>query len=177
MAVRYEHIVALSANAGPGPDPGGAARRLRRRWTEAGGNGQPWVGHRYRLTDADAGAPHAAELEFGPDIKELYRDDTEIPIAAGASYGFDNLALAGKRGVQAPRCPAFAFLLSWQVRQPYAPDGLDLRIQTLSMDNPTEIASGAAGTVSVGCAYVQIVNNSDVDVTVEMRYGFGEVQG
>ena len=105
--------------------------------------------------------PHAAELEFGPDIKELYRDDTEIPIAAGASYGFDNLALAGKRGVQAPPCPAFAFLLSWQVRQPYPPEGVDLNIETLSMDNPTEIASGASGNVSVGCAYVQIVNNSD----------------
>ena len=119
--------------------------------------------------------PHAAKLEFGPDIKELYRDDTEIPIAAGASYGFDNLALAGKRGVQAPPCPAFMFLLSWQVRQPYPPDGVDLRIETLSMDNPTEIASGTSGNVSVGCAYVQIVNNSDVDVAVEMRYGFGEI--
>ena len=45
------------------------------------------------------------------------------------------------------------------------------------MDNPTEIGNGTSGNVSVGCAYVQIVNNSDVDVTVEMRYGFGEVQG
>ena len=119
--------------------------------------------------------PHAAELEFGSDIKELYRDDTEIPIGAGASYGFDNLALAGKRGVQAPPCAAFVFLLSWQVRQPYPSDEVDLRIKTLSMDIPTEIASGASGNVSVGCTYVQIVNDSDVDVAVDMRYGFGEV--
>jgi hypothetical protein len=119
--------------------------------------------------------PHAAELEFGTGTKELYQDDTEIPIAAAATYGFDNLALAGKRGVRAPPCPAFAFLLSWQVRQPYPPEGVDLRIETLSMDSPTEIASGASGNVSVGCTYVQIVNNSDVDVAVEMRYGFGEV--
>jgi len=121
--------------------------------------------------------PHAAELEFETGVKELYQDDTEIPIAAGATYGFDNLALAGKRGVEAPPCPAFAFLLSWQVRQPYPPDGVDLRVETLSLDIPTEMGSGTSGNVSVGCTYVQIVNDSDVDVSVEMRYGFGEKEG
>ena len=121
--------------------------------------------------------PHAAELEFETGVKELYQDDTEIPIAAGKTYGFDNLALAGKRGVKAPPCPAFAFLMSWQVRQPYPPDEVDLRVQTLSLEVPTEIGSGASGGVSVGCTYVQIVNESDVDVSVEMRYGFGEKEG
>ena len=121
--------------------------------------------------------PHAAALEFESGVKELYQSESEIPIAAGKTYGFDNLALAGKRGVEAPPCPAFAFLMSWQVRRPYPPDEVDLRIETLRLDIPTEIGSGTSGNVSVGCTYVQIVNDSDVDVSVEMRYGFGEKEG
>jgi len=122
-------------------------------------------------------APHAAELAFEAGVEELYQDDTEIVIGSGVAYGFDDLALAGKRGVKTPSCPSFVFLLSWQVRQPYPPEDVTLRIETISAGKVTEVASGTSGSERFGCAYVQLVNASDVEVAVEMRYGFGDREG
>jgi len=121
-------------------------------------------------------APHAPELEFEPGVKELYQTDLEIPIDAGAAYSFDVVAVAKKRGVEAPPCEAFVFLLSWQVRRPYPPDGIGFRVETVSSYKPTEVGSGTSGQVSAGCTYVRLVNASDEEVRVEMRFGFGERQ-
>ena len=100
-----------------------------------------------------------------------------LNIGAGDTYAFDPIDLATQQGIEVPPCAAFVFLFGWQVRDPYPPEGVDIKFRWTRMGSTEVIAEGASGTKSIGCGGIEVVNDSAVQVTVEVRYGIGEVQG
>jgi len=122
-------------------------------------------------------APHAPAPTVPDNVSVLDIGEMSLSIAAGETYQFDPLQLAQDQGVEPPPCAAFLFLFGWQVRDPYPPENVNIRFRWTRMGSTETIAEDASGTQNVGCGGIEVVNDSAVKVTVEMRYGFGEFQG
>jgi len=122
-------------------------------------------------------APHAAAPTVPGNVTVLDIGEMSLNLAAGETYQFDPLQLAQDQGVAPPPCAAFVFLFAWQVRDPYPPEGLNLRFRWTRMGHTETIAEDPSGETSVGCGGIEVVNDEAVKITVEMRYGFGELQG
>jgi hypothetical protein len=121
--------------------------------------------------------PHAAAPAVPGNVTLLDIGKMTLNLDAGETYEFDPLQVAQDQGVEPPPCAAFVFLFAWQVRDPYPPEGLNIRIRWTRMGHTETIAEEPSGETSVGCGGIEVVNDEAVKITVEMRYGFGEVQG
>jgi hypothetical protein len=86
----------------------------------------------------------------------------------------DPVELAEGLGITPPACAEFVLYLSWQVRQPYPPDDIDLELYWTRMGGTELLAEGPSGQTSTGCGAVQVVNNSASPARVEFRYVVGE---
>ena len=115
--------------------------------------------------------------EVPGNVTVLDVGEMTLNIGAGETYQFDPLRLAQDQGVEVPPCAAFVFLFGWQVRDPYPSDEGTLRFRWTRMGSTETIAEEPSGTQSVGCGGIDVVNDSDVAITVEVRYGFGELAG
>ena len=122
-------------------------------------------------------APHALAPEVPADVEVLALGEMNLTLGPGESYEFDPLQLAEDQGVEPPACAAFVFLFGWQVRDPYPPEGVDLKFRWTRMGGTEVIGEGASGDTSVGCGGIEVVNDSSMQITVEVRFGFGEMQG
>jgi len=122
-------------------------------------------------------APGAPAPEVPDNVDVLALGEMSLNIGAGDSYQFDPLQLAQDQGVEAPPCAAFMFLFGWQVQDPYPPEGVDLKLRWTRMGSTEVIAEGASGTKSIDCGGIEVVNDSAFQITVEVRYGFGEFRG
>ena len=122
-------------------------------------------------------APGAPAPTVPDNVDVLALGEMSLNIGPGDSYQFDPLQLAQEQDVDVPPCAAFLFLFGWQVQQPYPPEGVRLRFDLTRMGSTDEVASGPVGEASIGCGAIDVVNESAVQITVEVRYGIGEVQG
>ncbi len=120
-------------------------------------------------------APHAPALAPLPG-KTLQGEGTrELTLAAGETLSLDARDFATELSATIVSCIDTTFYLSWQVRDPYPPDAIDLEFYELLRGARILIAEGASGQFTRGaCLAFEIVNNSAVEVTVELRYGFDE---
>jgi hypothetical protein len=80
-------------------------------------------------------------------------------------------------GITPPPCAALVFYLSWQVRNPYPPNGIDVEVYWMRQGGKDLLGEGPSGHASGGCGEFQVVNTSDVWVTVEVRYVIGKLTG
>jgi hypothetical protein len=120
-------------------------------------------------------APHAAPIELDPGVNSLAEDVLLPAIQAGGVFNLDSIQLAEGLGITPPPCAALVFYLSWQVRQPYPPTDVDIAFYWTRMGGTELIGEGPSGQASRGCGAIQVVNNSDVEVTLEIRYSIGEL--
>lgn len=125
----------------------------------------------------EAEAPHAAPIELDPGVKSL-TENVQLPVLQPkASHNLDPVALAEGMGITPPPCAALVFYLSWQVRNPYPPNGIDVEVYWMRQGGKDLLGEGPSGQASSGCGEFQVVNNSDVWVTVEVRYVIGKLTG
>ena len=122
-------------------------------------------------------APNAAPIELNPGVTSLGEDVLLPTLQAGGVLNLDPIDLAGELGITPPPCAALVLYLSWQVRQPYPPEGVDIELYWTRMGGTELIGEGTSGQTSRGCGAIQVVNNSDIEVTVEIRYAIGEITG
>ncbi len=117
-----------------------------------------------------AEAPHAAPIAVGTGQEAVTENVLSPVLAADGVFNLDPIDLATDAGIVPPSCAELVFYFSWQVRQPFPPDAVDLEFYWSRMGGTELVAQGTSGEASRGCGLIQMVNNSDVEVTVELRY-------
>ncbi len=119
---------------------------------------------------AAAEAPHAAPIAVGAGQEAVTENVLSPVLAADGVFNIDPIRLATDAGIVPPSCAELVFYFSWQVRQPFPPDVVDLQFYWSRMGGTELVAQGTSGQASRGCGLIQMVNNSAVEVTVELRY-------
>ena len=125
-------------------------------------------------TEPSAEAPEAAPVALDPGVAPVEEGSFDLAIAPHGSSEIDPLALAGDN---APACAGLVFAFSWQVQDPYPPDGVQLRVTGTRMGATVDLGEGPSGTSSIGCFAIAFINDSDVAVTVQIRYAAGSIEG
>jgi len=119
--------------------------------------------------------PHAAAIVVETGQTILDEKAFEVTLAPGESRAFDARDFSAELGVSITSCLDMSFYLSWQVRQPYPPDGVDLEFYEALRGARLLIVEGVSGQFTRGaCVAFEAVNNSAVEVAVELRYAFTE---
>jgi hypothetical protein len=127
-------------------------------------------------TDSGAGGPPApAEPSLDEELTEISRGDLEATIGPGGSYAIDPEALAAEAGAE-DVCSNFQFDFSWQVTEPYPPDGTALSWKYEGGSGQVQVASGPAGNQAVGCGLISAVNEGPGPITVAVKYAMGALQ-
>jgi hypothetical protein len=126
-------------------------------------------------TPTTAEPPHAAPIEVDPGINNLGEGIIQPVVTPGGVFNLDPINAALGLGITPPPCAGLVFYLTWQVRDPYPPDGVDLELYWTRMGGTELIGAGPSGQASHGCGEIQVRNNSAFEVAVEIRYAIGEV--
>ncbi len=136
------------------------------------GDGQEGASSRESTAPTATGekAPPPPLPELAAGLQRLSEGTFETTIQPGGRAGFDPLQLPLDTGVEQPSCAAFVFAFSWQVKDPYPPENVDVSWLSTRAGGPEEVASGASGTATVGCGFLETANNSTFAVTVQARY-------
>lgn len=94
-------------------------------------------------------------------------------LAPGESLHLDAHDFVLELGAPVPSPADANFYLSWQVRHPYPPIGIDLQFSEAPVGSRLLIATGTSGQFTrAACVAFEIVNNSAVELAVQLRYGF-----
>lgn len=126
----------------------------------------------------EAEPPHAAPIELDPGVESLAENDLLLTLLRPqASHYLDPVALAEGTGITPPPCAALVFYVSWQVRHPYPPTDVNVEVYWSRMGERELVEQGPSGQASGGCGQVQLLNNSDISATLEIRYAIGELPG
>lgn len=137
------------------------------------------VGTKVPTDQASDGAATSGSEAPSPVMPELDEEltlflDGQIfaDILPGDSYEVDPVALGEQVGTP-PSCDNFQFDFSWQVTNPYPPDGVAFKWQLRRDDGLVDIASGPAGNQAIGCGTLVAVNEGATPITVAVRYLIG----
>jgi hypothetical protein len=103
---------------------------------------------------------------------EIGSDSFDETITAGDSWSIDTETFADDGSL----CTNFAFDFTWQVQDPYPPDGVELIWQFTRAAGTVEVASGPAGEQSVGCGVLEALNRGAGAITVAIRYRIGAIE-
>lgn len=124
---------------------------------------------------ADAGSaevPRAAAVKVIPGVTARREEITVLELMPGATVGLEPSQLAGD---DFRSCGDFVFFFTWQVLEPFPADGVNLRFFSTTTKPRELLADSAAGGSAVGCSFLELVNNSYVPISVELRYVIGAV--
>ncbi|MEE8386373.1 MAG: hypothetical protein V3S01_10695, partial [Dehalococcoidia bacterium] len=69
-------------------------------------------------------APDAAPIELDPGVDGLGEGEMQPVLEPDGVLNLDPIDLAEGHGIVPPPCASLVLYLSWQVRQPYPPDGV-----------------------------------------------------
>lgn len=124
---------------------------------------------------ADGGgsvAPDPAGPQLDEQLTEVGSGESTVAIESGDSrVVFDPASdVPGDTS-----CDNFQYAFTWQVTDPWPPDGVALEWHRVRSDSDIVIASGASGEQSVGCDTISAVNNGPTEVTVATRYVMGGI--
>lgn len=119
--------------------------------------------------DPETGIPEPVEPELDEELTEIARGELEAVIDPGGSYEIDPEALAADAGASDP-CANFQFDFSWQITDPYPPEGTALVWKFANDTSEFEVASGPAGNQSVGCGLLRAENGAAATITVAIKY-------
>jgi hypothetical protein len=125
--------------------------------------------------DGSGGPPVPVDPELDEELTLVTEGELDAVIDAGGSYDIDPTALASEAGAE-PDCANLQFDFSWQVTDPYPPDGVALVWQLDREGNLVQVASGAAGNQAVPCGALNAVNQGAGPITVAIKYLIGALQ-
>lgn len=124
-------------------------------------------------TPVDGGAiPEPAEPTLDEALTLITSGDVTADIAPGETYSFNPPAIALDVGSTAS-CDNFQFGFTWQVQDPYPPDGVTLQWQIERNGAPVKVAEGPSGEQSVGCDAVEALNSGPSAITLAVKYKLG----
>ena len=123
---------------------------------------------------ADA-TPVPPAPELAPGVSRLSEGTFTSTMDPGGVSAFEPISLPLELGAETPSCASFVFAFGWRVIEPspIADNGLVWRITR--MGAPEEIGRGASGTATVGCGFVEAVNNSGARMTLSVHYLIGRL--
>ncbi len=124
------------------------------------------------LATDDAGPPAPADPTLDEALAEIASGNFDEAIAAGGSWSIDTAAFAEDESL----CANFAFDYTWQVQEPFPPDGVDLIWQFTREAGTVEVANGPAGEQSVGCGVLEALNRGAGSISVAIRYRVGAIE-
>jgi hypothetical protein len=114
--------------------------------------------------------PHAAPIAPDPGATSL-AENVLLPVLRPKAYlTADPVTLLKGVKITPPSCADLVFYLSWQVRSPYPPTDVDVEVRRIRTDGAEVIGEGTSGQASSGCGEYRVINNSDMQITVEVRY-------
>jgi len=114
-------------------------------------------------------APAPVEPEVDEELSEVVRGELEAVIEPGLPYEIDPETLAAEAGVT-DACDNFQFDFSWQISDPYPPDGTALFWQFENDSAVFDVASGPSGNQSVGCGLLRGENRGPSTIVVAIKY-------
>lgn len=121
----------------------------------------------------DSGAiPDPAEPTLDEELTFITSGDVTADIAPGETYSFDPQTIAADVG-STFSCDNLQFGFTWQVQDPYPPDGVTLQWQIERNGAPVKVAEGPSGEQSVGCDIVEVLNSGPDSVVVAVKYKLG----
>lgn len=119
-------------------------------------------------------APSPAPIKLDSGVKSLSENTVLAVLQPQASHNLDPVTLAKGAGIKPPRCANLVFYLSWQVGDPYPPKDVNVEVYRMRTSGRDLIGEGTSGQASSGCGEYQVVNNSDIWATLEIRYLIGK---
>ena len=123
-------------------------------------------------TPGSEGPPSPVMPELDEELTLFLDGQIFADIQPGDSYEVDPIALGEQVGTP-PSCDNFQFDFSWQVTDPYPPDGVAFKWQLLRDDGPVDIAIAPAGNQAVGCDTLLAVNEGATPISIAVRYLIG----
>ncbi len=119
--------------------------------------------------------PTPPDIEIPSDQTRLGIAAFTLPLAAHEVYPLTAQQLAGGLGVFAEPCEEMSLYITWQIHEPYPPNGVKIDYYRLTGNRRELIHSGEVDSFTdTACLEMEIVNNSEVEAKVEMRYAFAE---
>jgi len=117
-------------------------------------------------------APSPVQPELDEELTLFLDGLIATDILPGDSYEVDPVALGQQVGTP-PSCDNFQFDFSWQVTDPYPPDGVAFKWQLVRDGGPVDIASAPAGNQAIGCGVLLGVNEGATPITIAVHYLIG----
>ncbi len=127
------------------------------------------------LETGGAVAPAPGDPTLDEELREIASGSFDETIAAGDSWSIDTVVFSEDSAGGVSLCTNFAFDYTWQVRDPFPPDGVDLIWQFTRAAGTVEVASGPAGEQSVGCGLLEALNHGAGPISVAIRYRVGAI--
>lgn len=125
-------------------------------------------------------APDPPSPQLDEELTEIAASTIVATIDAGGSYTIDTIATAqessGDSTLSCETSPNFAFGFTWQVQDPYPPNGVQLSWQLDRDSGAIEIANGASGEQTVGCESLKALNGGQTAITVAVNYRVGVIE-
>lgn len=122
--------------------------------------------------DGNATAPAPADPQLDEQLTEFARSDLQIQVPAAGTYSIDPQTLAANAG-DVPSCDNFQFDFTWQVTDPYPPDGVSLEWAIQRDTGNITLSRDPSGEQSVGCDSIQAENKGSSPITVAIKYAIG----
>jgi hypothetical protein len=131
---------------------------------------------RSSITGPGSGAPAPADPTLDEELTEITFGSLMEAIPPGTVIQLDPLGIAGVATGRTPPCDNFAFDFTWQVQNPYPPDGVDLVWQFIRDGDAIEVAAGPSGEQAIGCGLLEAENRGAKLITVAIRYRVGAIE-
>ncbi len=124
----------------------------------------------------DSGPPAPADPTLDEELTEITYGSLLEAIQPGTVIQLDPLGIAGVDTGHVPPCDNFAFDFTWQVQNPYPPDGVNLVWQFIRDGDVIEVAASPAGEQTIGCGLLEAENRGSMAVSVAIRYRIGVIE-
>jgi hypothetical protein len=122
------------------------------------------------------GAPAPADPQMDDELTEIASGELDHAIGPGESAAVIPLDTVADLGSSCDAFPNFAFSFSWQVTDPFPPDGVQISWHLDRDSGSVRIADGPAGEQTVGCEPLSLINDGDAAASVSIRYRVGALQ-
>jgi hypothetical protein len=115
------------------------------------------------------GAPDPITPTLDEAVTEIASGDLTADVQPGQTYNIDPQSLV----TNPPSCTNFQFDFTWQVTDPYPPDGVDLQWEIPRNGSGVKIAEATSGEQSIGCDSLQAVNAGSAPISLAIKYKIG----
>lgn len=126
-------------------------------------------------TAATPSGPTPVTPKLDAGVNQIGEGTITFTLLPNGQLPIDGLGLI-QAGKETPPCAAFVFAFSWQITNPF-PVGDNTVAWKMTQQGSTEdVAAGPAGTATVGCGQLTVINTGPDQVNVAVHYIQGATQ-